>query len=225
MGCWAVVRAGLVLLLVLGSGCVGIAAPARVPDELLGGRDGNGWALDAGESEQRPQGSGFGLVATQTLLYEDPGDPGYPASLSLTTIRTLLAPSTNELRERVRERVRERAQELGIRLDAEERQGSRVVATGDPSLWFLFRGTVEEAGELFTQDATVRILGEVWNCRASGNSVAAVGLAQIDSVTLVNGVPVRRQVDETNWRELVQDPAGSIEGVAGIKGLLYNVAC
>jgi len=210
-----------VLAVVLLAGCTANFRAAAVPEDLLSR---HGWKPDASISDPAPRSEAPGH-ATQTLAYVDDGARGgYPASLSLTTIQTTLTLSLPDLRDRVRERIRERAAELGVRFDPAEEQGERTRAAGERTLYVLLQGKVESSGALFTaRDATVRILGEVWTC--GGASVVAVALAQVDSATRVGGVPVTRDPDDRNWRDIVQDPSGSIHGARGDAGLVHRARC
>lgn len=225
-------RSALAVLLGLAAllaGCVGGFAPARVPGELLQGDGGNGWTEDPKRSDPEPRSESLGLVRRQALAYEDDGkggNGGYPATLTLTTLRLAPLPGETQLRDILRDQVRLRSEESGIRLGPEATEGSRALADGHRTLYFVVRGNVTGEGALFTtRDAAANIVGEVWNCPEAGTSVAAVGLAQVSSVQRIGGVPLPAQENPLNWRELVGDPDGSIDGALASDGLLYNARC
>jgi hypothetical protein len=216
----------LVAVVAASAGCLGLD-PAQVPADLVQGGGGNGWRFNDTASDDEPQSRSFGLVRFQSLSYEDKGDEGgYPARLSLTTLRTVLAPSEEDLRDRARTRVRERAAASGITLEDDPETGSRILASDYESLYFVYDGNATQAeGDFFTRDAPVKILGEVWTCSSSRTSVAVVGLAQVADVRYVGGNAIVEEPDDRNWREIVADPDGSIEGVTGRDGLVYNMEC
>jgi hypothetical protein len=201
--------------------------PARVPDSLLG--NGSGWAADAGHSDAQPQSQSLGLVQRQTLAYTDDGkhgNGGYPANLALTTLKLFPTPSRDQLRDIVQQQVKEQSQAQGIQLGNQALQGSRTLADGHTTLFFVFTGTVTGQGSLFTSsNATAKILGEVWNCGEAGTSVVAVGLAQVGSASSLGGIPLQNQENPQNWRELAADPHGSIDNQQGGDGLVDNAVC
>ena len=222
-------RAGAALLLaLLLAGCTGGAfAVARVPANLLQGGNGNGWATDAPHSQAAPTSDGG--VQRQTLAYADDGttgDKGYPATLSLTTLKLFPTPTETQLRDLLQQQVKQHSEQSGITVGNQVVEGGRNLADGHHTLYFVFTGTLTGTGPLFTtRDATAKILGEVWNCPEKGTSVAAVGLAQVSSVQSVGGVPISKDTNTGNWREIAADPAGAIDGQRGADGLVANVAC
>jgi hypothetical protein len=163
------------------------------------------------------------------LAYADDGqsgDGGYPASLVLTTLKLAPTPSEGQLRDILQDQVKTQSEAAGIALQGQATQGSRTLADGHATLFFVFTGKVTGSGPLFTtRDATAKIVGEVWNCGERGTSVAGVGLAQVSTVQSVGGVPLPSQDNVGNWRELVADPKGTIDGQTGGDGLLWGVVC
>lgn len=223
-------RLAALLALALGTaGCTGPLAAASIPGSFLGGDGGNGWERDAAHSDAAPQAESLGLAQRQTLAYLDDGkggNGGYPASLALTTLKLFPAPGESQLRDIVQQQVRQRSEEQGIALGNQALQGSRTLADGHTTLFFVFTGTVTGRGALFTTtNATAKILGEVWSCPESGTSVAAVGLAQVSSAQSIGGVPLPGQEDPRNWRELAGDPRGSVDGQQAGDGVLWHAVC
>lgn len=221
----------LLLVLVLAgvaasAGCLSLD-PALVPARLVEGSSGDGWRFNQTASHDDPRSRYLGLVRFQALSYEDPGaQGGYPARLTVTTLRTVLAPTEEDLRDRAEAHIRDQTQASGITLDGPPKTGERSLASGYGTLYFVYDGNVSQAqGQYFSRDAPVKILGEVWTCSSSRTSVAVVGLAQVADVRYFGGDPVVSQPDDRNWREIVADPSGTIEGISGGDGLVYNVVC
>lgn len=222
----AVVVAALLLAAPL-SGCLKLEA-ARVPDRLLEGRGGNGWAKNQSASQKEPASAQMGLVKTQSFVYEDrtsdAAGSGFDGSLSVTTVRTLLRPSEEKLRDDVKARVRSEAEAKGIRVSGSPQDGTRTLANEAEAFWFSYRGTVSRSG-FFAQSAEVRLFGEVSQCAEEETVVVVVGLAQVSDVRSVGGVVLPGDPDDTTWREIVGDARGSVEGIRGSDGLAYNVEC
>jgi hypothetical protein len=214
--------AALVLLLSGLSGCVDLEA-ARIPDKLLEGPGGNGWEKNATASQAEPESSGSGTAKTQTLVYEDRRSrEGYPGTLTVTSLRTLVAPSQDKVLSTVEARIREEAGRKGIAIQGAPSKGTRVLHDGAEASWFVYEGKVSTAG-FFSRNADVKIFGEVSQCGKT--VVAVVGLAQTTDVRSVGGVVLPSDPDPATWREMVADPRGTIEGVRGSNGLAYNVMC
>ena len=213
--------AALLLLLPL-AGCVKLDL-ARVPDKLLEGPGGNGWEKNMSASQQEATSTGGGTSKSQTLVYEDRRSrEGYPGTLTVTSLRTLIAPNDEKVLRVVDERIREEAQRKGIAIQGAPAKGTRQLANGEEGAWFVYSGKVSASG-FFSRDTEVKIFGEVSHCGKT--LVAVVGLAQVTDVRSVGGVPLPSDPDPQTWREMVSDPRGSIEGHRGSAGLAYNVAC
>lgn len=217
----------LALALVLGAalltgGCLELDA-ARVPDRYLEGPGGNGWEKNATSSQPEPASSGGGTSKSQTLVYDDRrSDEGYPGTLTVTSLRTLLRPNEDKVLGLVEERIREEAERKGIVIEGGPSKGTRTLANGRDSSWFAYKGKVSSAG-FFSRNAEVRIFGEVFQCDRT--VVATVGLAQVSDTRSVGGVALPSDPDPATWREIVADPRGSVEGVRGSSGLAYQVTC
>lgn len=221
---WALGAA--VVLLMLSAGCVELS-PSRVPDRLIEGPGGNGWEKNQTASQAEPDESSWGFTKSQSLVYEDRrSDAGYPGTLTVGTLRSLLRPTEERVREVVQERIREEAEKRGVQIEGAPTTGERRLVTGEDSHWFVYNGTVQSTGNLFqSRNARVKIYGEVFQCDARKTVVAIVGLAQITDVRTINGIPLPNEPDPTTWREIAADPRGSIEGIRGSDGLGYNVTC
>ena len=209
------------------SGCLDLHA-ARVPDRLLEGRGGNGWAKNQSASQKEPTSAQMGLVKTQAFVYEDRTSDdqgrGFDGTLSVTTLRTVLRPSEEKLRDDVKARVRSEAEAKGIRISGNPQDGKRTLANDAEAFWFSYRGTVSRAA-FFSQSAEVRLFGEVSQCADEETVVVVVGLAQVSDVRSVGGVVLPSDPDDATWREIVGDSRGGVEGIRGSDGLAYNVEC
>ena len=210
-------------LVVASAGCLDLAV-ARVPDRLLEGAGGNGWEKNFTASQRAPTSSQGGLVKAQTLVYEDRQNPAYAGSLTVTSLRTLLTPDAAKLRDTVQSRIVDEATNKGIRLQGGAVTGTRRVASGGDSSWFVYNGTVASQG-FFAQSAEVKVLGEIFRCEAQKTEVVVTGLASTTDVRTIGGIAIPSDPDYTTWGEIVGDSRGSIEGYRGSDGLAYNVAC
>lgn len=219
------VALGLALLLSLPalSGCLDLDA-ARVPDRLLEGRGGNGWAKNQSASQKEPVSQGA-LAKAQGLVYEDrQSSAGYPGTLAVLTLRALVKPSEDDLRSTTQQRIRAEVESRGAKIGGGPATGTRALANGADAYWFTYNGTVEQAG-IFSRSAQVRVFGEVWQCPGGRTVVITVGMAQTTDVRTVSGIPISDDPDDTTWREIVADPSGKIQGIRGSSGLAYNVEC
>lgn len=197
---------------------------ATVPDKFLEGQGGNGWAKNSSSSQKEPVSSG--AAKEQTLVYEDKqSSAGYPGYLSVTTLRTLLQSNEEKLRDTMQERVRTQSAAKGIKIQDEPARGTRAVAGGATSFWFVYTGTVESTNFFSSQSAQVKVMGEVWPCSDAREVVIVVGLAQTTNVRTIGGVFTQSNPDDTTWREIVSDPGGKLESYRGSNGLAYNVVC
>lgn len=208
-----------VLLAAATAGCLEIPA-ARVPADSLEAKN---WRENATSAHS---GSSWGgLVRSEQRGFEHAsGSDGYAGHLGVVTIRAFLEQSEEDLRDRLQETVRAQSEAKGIEIAEDAEKGARTNADGRATQWFTYRGTAKSADTLFTRNAEVRIVGEVWNCRESRSVVIAVGLAQVNDVRTIGGIAVPRDPDFRTWQSLIADPEGTIEDVRGT-GLLDSIVC
>lgn len=217
--------ATLVLVVLALAGCVELTA-SRVPDRLLEGSGGNGWEKNQTASQREPASASWGTSKSQTLAYEDRrSDEGYPGTLTVTTLRSLLRPSQDTVLEVARESIRKEAERKGVDVQGSPTTGTRQLANGAQASWFVYDGSVSSSAFFQERNARVKIYGEVFQCAAQKTVVVTVGLAQITDVRSVGGVPLPSEEDHATWREIAADPRGSIEGIRGSDGLGHNVTC
>lgn len=203
------------------TGCLEIPA-ARIAKPTL---DAKGWKENA--TAARSDSSWGGLARTEQRVFEHPraSDGSYGGQLSVVTIRAFFEQSEEDLRDRLQEAVRARSEAKGIKIDEEAAKGERENGEGRKTTWFTYKGKAQSADTLFTRDAEIRIVGEVWNCRDTRTVVVAVGLAQMSDVRSIGGIPVPGQSpDARTWNALVADSDGTIDGATGT-GLLDSIAC
>ena len=186
----------LLLLLIFLPGCLTLKQ-AYIPDQLLT----EGWHENKGETEE---GSNyFGLEKWYSITYEN----GESASLTVTTIKTLIMMDKTDLLKKADEEMFGAASLYSITIDrSSKREGDRILGNGHESSYIIYNGTKE--------GKTYRMIGEVWSCTQSGVSIICMGLTDLSSV---NGM--------INWEKIVGDPKGNIDEIDRSDGLIYNVKC
>lgn len=217
-------RLGLVTVAVaclLSVGCVSLT-PARVPAASLDPGAGNGWNYDAPNSSS-VEGGYFSKRAVNAYLDLAEEGQGHPGRLTVLSVRGLLSPDREELRERVEQRLRENAEQSGLELSSQTHEGQRSLANGARSYYLTFNGTARSESSVFETNAQVRIVGEVFRC-TGGPTVVVTGSAQVSETESVGGVQTSEEVDPQTWAEIVRDPPGTIDGFRG-QGLTYSIEC
>jgi len=193
----------ILFLLIILSGCVNIKC-AYIPDEIIN----NGWYENL---SLRNTGLHFlGLEKWCTSLYEIRGK--YPASLSISTLKSLLLTNEDELFNKIQGIIEDNLSD-NIKLNHSSRfSGERYLSNSHQSKYIIYNGID------LTKELNVRIIGEVWNCGISGLSVICIGIAYITNKDNFS-------VEYTkNWQSIVSDPNGEIENYFG-EGLIYNINC
>ncbi len=216
-----VAMVALILLVPL-SGCVSLD-PVRVPDRLLDDASGNGWTQDDGLTAE-PDG---GVLSKQAAIgYRDEAEsgPGYPGVLIVQSFRGLLSPDREALRDEIGALLREEARDQGLEVQGEGMGGQRRVAGGALSFYIVINATGTADSLTFTNQATVKGVGEVFRC-TGGATVVVKGFAQVDSRSSIGGIETSRDYEPRTWSEIVQDPFGTIEGFQGSRGLIHNLVC
>ena len=183
--------------------------PAYIGDEFLVG----GW-LESPVKRERGEGL-LGLEKWSSYTYEI--DDVYPASVTVTTIKTIIMMNEDELREKTLEAINN-AEEQGILIENDSVVSWRVLKNGHKTTYMLYNGT----NTSFDPPEKIKVIGEVWNCGISGTSIIVIGIAQITDYA--NG---KTEVDTSNWEKIVSDKEGTF-GISGYKntdGLIYNIIC
>lgn len=163
---------------------------------------------------------------TRYALDRDPdGAPPFSGSLQVFSIRSVSRLGSDELLDVARELVSDGALQQNIVLSEGEESGSRVLASGVPTLWFVREGRTAQSGDLFEQDVGVRILGEVGHDGRSDTSLLVIAMAQ---VSRTNQCPLigNCQPQETNlqtWIQMVGDRDGTVQGTTSQTGFIDNL--
>lgn len=184
-------------------------SPAYVSDEFLC----NGWSEDLDERSCVFQTFGFDKWCSLTYRIND----SYPAYLSVTTFKTLFMINEDDLELKTIESIMENACQQGIFIDNNTKiSGTRILENGHITKYVTFKGN----DTLKNPIERIKIIGEVWNCGTSGISIICIGVAQVtDHAHNISDLNVN------NWKKIVTDDIGSIEGFFGEEGLIFNLKC
>lgn len=200
---WMTIALMLVLLVAF-SGCVNISC-SYIPDLVIT----DGWHENLA---LRNTGSQFlGLEKWCGSVYEINGK--YPASLTVTTIKTLILTDEEELQKKTIETIEETFQDSIQLNESTKLTGERTLLKKHKTMYMIYDGIDINRNE------KIKIIGEVWNCGTSGTSIICIGIAYITN----NGSPPIENTD--NWQKIVMDPSGTIGNFTGEEGLIYNVHC
>jgi len=218
------------------SGCLEIRE-AYIDDVYL-----SNWKLIA--TNETNEFFGLGKWITKEYAYKD---NDFPAFLCITTIKTLLLMSENDLKKMVFEDLLKDLEKQGVKVDENSiKEGSRKMGLGHITNYIVCNGSISKEFEKlnllgekiklffnlkggimeFKANETVKILAEVWNCKESGISVISLGVAQITK----HGI-VFVYENSTAWKKIVGDPYGTFmdpfskEKIYSNDGLVYNVIC
>ena len=192
----------LLFVFILFSGCVDLTC-AYVKEPAVS----DGWYEN---TALRNTGTQFlGLEKWCSSTYEINGK--YPASLMVTTLKTLVLTDEEEIQIKTRQTIEETFQN-SIQLN-ENISGERTLQNSHKTMYMLYDGLDVKKNE------SVKIIGEVWNCGTSGTSVVCIGVAYITDKEVSD-------VENTeNWQKIVMDRSGTIDGFLGIEGLIDNIYC
>lgn len=175
-----------------------------------------GWTENPTERETTEKY--LGLVQTNTYTYEiDQTKTNYPASLTVTTIKTPVMMTEKELREETINTISKKAEEKSIHLDKENKTiGERILKNNHQTKYVIFNGTNTSKNS----SAKVKIIGEVWNCGKSGTSIVCIGTAQI---TMDDNISM---TDTTQWEKIIGGVGkGKIKNITQPNALIYNIIC
>ena len=181
---------------------------AYVPNDFLD----EDWGEDLFE---RDSGSSFfGLESWYSITYKFDGL--YPASLTVSTYKTLFMMNEDELRDKTIETIWA-ASEQGIMVfNSTKISGERFLRNGHNSMYIVYDG--EDASKDPVEQ--IKVVGEVWNCGVSGTSIICIGVAQV-----TDNLNDNTAVNTTSWEKIISGLNGEIEGFIGDGGLIYNVVC
>jgi len=196
--------ATIIFFFTASSGCVNIKC-AYIPDEILS----NGWYENL---SLRNTGLHFlGMEKWCSSVYELKGK--YPASLTLTTIKSILLADEDEINKKIQKIIKENFKD-NIQLNESTRiTGERTLINSHKTKYIIYEGL-----DIIKKNK-IKIIGEVWNCGISGSSIICIGIAYISN----EENPFVEYIE--NWKKIVIDPNGSIENLIGQNGLINNVIC
>ena len=178
---WMIIALMLVLLVAF-SGCVNISC-SYIPDLVIT----DGWHENLA---LRNTGSQFlGLEKWCGSVYEINGK--YPASLTVTTIKTLILTDEEELQKKTIETIEETFQDSIQLNESNKLTGERTILKKHKTMYMTYDGIDTNRNE------KIKIIGEVWNCGTSGTSIICIGIAYITN----NGNPTIKNTE--NWQKIV----------------------
>ena len=194
----------LFVLLTILTGCISLKCP-YIPDLVIN----EGWYENL---SLRNTGTQFlGLEKWCSSVYQINGK--YPASLTVTTLKTLILTDEKELYKKTIQTIEDTFKDSMILNESTRIKGTRTVEKNHQTKYIIYDGISIEKNE------KMKIIGEVWNCGTSGISIICIGIAYITN----NENPNVENTD--NWQKMVMDPSGNIENFVGEEGLINNVHC
>ncbi len=194
----------LIILLTILTGCISIKCP-YIPDLIIN----EGWYENL---SLRNTGTQFlGLEKWCSTVYQINGK--YPASLTVTTIKTLILIDEKELYKRIINTMENTFKDSIILNESTRIKGTRTLEKNHQTMYIIYDGISTKKNE------KIKIIGEVWNCGDAGISIICIGIAYITN----NENPNVENTD--NWQKMVIDPSGNIGNSTGEEGLIYNINC
>lgn len=194
----------IVVLLTILTGCISIKCP-YIPDVIIN----EGWYENL---SLRNTGTQFlGLEKWCGSVYQINGK--YPASLTVTALKTLILTDEKELYKKTIKTIEETFKDSIILNESTRIKGTRTVEKNHQTMYIIYDGIS------ITEYEKIKIIGEVWNCGNAGISIICIGIAYITN----NEIPNIENTD--NWQKVIMDPRGSIENSTGEEGLIYNIYC
>lgn len=143
----------------------------------------------------------------------------YPASITVTTKKTLFMMSESELMDETIKTIKD-ASGQGITIDdATKISGKRVLINGEhQTRYVVYNGTDNSSGV----SENVKVIGETWNCGVSGTSIICIGVAQI-----TDNLHSNNSIVTAHWEKIIRDKEGTFGTgeYIGDDGLLFNVKC
>ena len=183
---------------------------AVIPGDYLS----EGWAEDIEEKEKN-----YELLSSWCSFTYKNYDEIYPASVTVTTRKTLFMMSESELMVETINAIKDASKQGIIVDDITKFSGRRVVSDGEhETRYVVFNGTDNSSGVF----EDIKVIGETWNCGVSGTSIICIGVAQI-----TDNLHNNPEIVTTHWAKIVRDKEGNfgIGEYIGDDGLLFNVKC
>ncbi len=198
----------LILLASLFTGCVSLDKPAYIPSVQLPST----WYENKALHETGT--TSYGMETWETITYETHGS--YPASLSITTIKTWMLMDEEDLFHRTNTTILTTLNDyLEINISSQQ-HGERQLENNHQTKYITYRA-IDPSKKPAEQ---MRIIGELWNCGTSGASIICIGISYITNTT--NNITL---TNTSNWDTIIQDPTGSISESPQENGLIYQIVC
>jgi hypothetical protein len=182
----------------------------KIEDGILGAS----WIEDISE---RDGGAGsLGLEKWASFTYKN-NNLTYPAYVTVTSYKTLLMMNEAELKNKMEETITSSSNQ-GVYVDLETKiTGERTLSNGHKTLYSIYDGNYTSSKE----NEKIKIIGETWNCGASGTSIICIGYAQITDIS-----HNKSEINLTYWIKILEDKDGTFGlDYKNSQGLLYNVKC
>jgi len=192
----------LLFIFILLSGCVDLTC-SYVKDFVIT----DGWNENTALSNTGTQFLGLEKWCSST--YEINGK--YPASLTVTTLKTLVLTDESEIHKKTRQTIEETFQNT-IQLN-ENTSGVRTLRNNHKTMYIVYDGIDTQ------KDEHVKIIGEVWNSDTSGTFIMCIG------VSYVTNKEIPDEKNTENWQKIVMDSSRTIDGFLGETGLIDNIRC
>jgi len=174
----------------------------------------DGWSEDIEARE-----NSYELLNSWIIFTYLNDDVNYPASITVTTKKTLFMMSESELIDETIKTIKD-ASGQGITIDdATKISGKRVLINGEhQTRYVVYNGTDNSSGV----SENVKVIGETWNCGVSGTSIICIGVAQI-----TDNLHSNNSIVTAHWEKIIRDKEGTFGTgeYIGDDGLLFNVKC
>ena len=183
---------------------------AKIDDSILG----FSWIEDI---KERDSGSGFlGFGKWASFTYKN-NNLSYPAYVTVTSFKTLFMMNEKDLRSKMEDAIKE-SYKQGVIVDIENKTtGERILLNGHKTFYSVYDG-IYFFGDV---NEKIKIIGETWNCVASGTSIICIGYAQITDYAHNSS-----EINLDYWTKILKDENGVFgSDYKGFDGLLFNVKC
>ena len=183
--------------------------PAYIKDSIL-----DDWTENIEKRDSKTKY--FGLEKKVTYIYQNEDFTEYPAKLTVTTFSSILMINEDEMKSRTIELIKNLEKE-GISVNEDSLiKGKRKLKNGHESSFLIYNGSKNNSCK------KVKIIGEVWNCGVSHESVICLGTTYLPENYTASIYNKYFQ----NWIKIVADEKGTInKNYKNKEGLIYNVVC
>ena len=184
--------------------------PAVVPDELLQ----NGWHENV--SNRTSESLFLNLDQTISYCYVN-GNETFPASLRVTTSKSIVLPPEQELLTRGETQIFSTLEKQNHQVNKTlMKQGNRFLSNNHQTTYKIYN--VTETDENTTYQHSLII--EVWNCGVSKTSIICCGMAKQTHSSESN------QHYRIFWKSIISDPMGTFGSFyQSNAGFIYNIIC